>query len=396
MNELKTQKTVVIGVTGSIAAYKIGTLISLLKKAGLGVHIAMTKNAVRFVAPLTFETLSGNAVTVDEFKEKLVYDVEHISLAKRADIFVVAPATANFIGKYACGIADDFLSTTAMAVKVPVLIAPAMNTAMLQSAAVQANIGLLNRRGVNFIYGGDGILACGDTGAGRMAEPAALFSKIMAMLHPKADYAGKSVLVTAGATVEDVDRVRFISNYSSGKMGAAIADAAAKRGAVVTLVAGAVKVLPKDPSIRLVSVKSTEDMFNAVKTEMKAADYIIKAAAPADYSVETAAPEKLKGDNITLTLKKNPDIAAYVGKNKSAKKLVIFCAETTELIENARKKLKAKNADMVVANDITKEGAGFDTDTNIVTIIDKNGERSYDIMPKAAVAEEILDRLLKL
>ena len=389
-------KTVIIGVTGSIAAYKICELTSLLKKAGLGVHIIMTKNAVRFVAPLTFETLSNNAVTVDEFREKAVYEVEHVSLAKKADLFVVAPATANFIGKYAAGIADDFLTTTAMAMRAPVLIAPAMNTAMLDSAATQSNIALLQKRNVRFIFGNEGKLACGDTGRGRMAEVKDLYDKIISMLNVKRDYEGKRALVTAGATVEDIDRVRFISNYSSGKMGCAIADAAAARGAEVLLVAGNMTVRPQNPSVKIISVKSTQDMFEAVKKEMSRTDYIIKAAAPADYRAESKAANKIKDKDITLKLTKNPDIAEYAGKNKGKAKLVIFCAETENLIKNARAKLKKKNADMVVANDVTKEGAGFGVDTNIVTIIDANGETSYEIMPKAAVAEVILDRLLNL
>ena len=390
------KKTVVIGVTGSIAAYKICELTSLLKKAGIDVHIAMTKNAAKFVAPLTFETLSNNAVTVDEFKEKAVYDVEHVSLAKAADLFVAAPATANFIGKYAAGIADDFVTTAVMATRAPVLIAPAMNTAMLESAAARANIALLEKRGVSFIYGAEGKLACGDTGKGRLAEAKDIFDKIISMLDIKRDYEGKRVLVTAGATVEDIDRVRFISNYSSGKMGCAIAERAAARGAEVTLIAGNVKVKPLNPAIKIIDVKSAADMFEAVKKEMGNADYIIKAAAPADYRAESRAANKLKDENIALKLTKNPDIAEYVGKNKGKAKLVIFCAETENLIENAKAKLIKKNADMVVANDVTKEGAGFDTDTNIVTIIDKNGETSYDIMPKTAVADIILDRMQRL
>jgi len=387
------KKTVVIGVTGSIAAYKICELTSLLKKAGADVHIAMTKNATRFVAPLTFETLSNNAVTVDEFKEKVAYDVEHISLAKKADLFVVAPATANFIGKYANGIADDFLTTTVMAALAPVLIAPAMNTAMLDSAANQSNTALLEKRGVTFIYGGCGKLACGDIGRGRMAEVNDLFDKIMSMLEVKRDYEGKKVLVTAGATVEDIDRVRFISNYSSGKMGCAVADAAAARGASVTLIAGKIKVAPQNPDIKIINVKSTIDMFEAVKKEMAGKDIIIKAAAPADYRVEKQADNKIKSADLTLKLAKNPDIAEYIGKHKGKTKLVVFCAETENLVENAKAKLIKKNADMVVANDVTKEGAGFETDTNIVTIIDKNTETAYDIMSKQAVANIILDRL---
>lgn len=385
-----------IGVTGSIAAYKACELTSLLKKAGIDVHIAMTENAARFVAPLTFETLSNNAVTVDAFKEKAVYDVGHVSLAKRADLFVVAPATANFIGKYAAGIADDFLTTAVMATRAPVLIAPAMNTAMLESAAVRANIETLKKRGISFIFGGEGRLACGDTGAGRLAGVGDIYDKILSMLCPRGGYAGKNVLVTAGATVEDVDRVRFISNYSSGKMGVAVAEAAAARGASVTLIAGAVSVRPQNPAIKTISVKTTEDMLAAVKKEMAAADYVIKAAAPADYKPAEISANKIKGENVTLTLTKNPDIAAFIGKNKGHRKLVIFCAETENLVKSAREKLVKKNADMVVANDVTQEGAGFNTDTNIVTIIDKSGEKAYGIMPKAAVAEIILDRLTEL
>lgn len=390
------KKTVVIGVCGSIAAYKACELTSLLKKAGLDVHVAMTENAAEFVAPLTFETISNNAVTIDEFREKAVYDVEHVSLAKKAGLLVIAPATANFIGKYAAGIADDFVTTTAMAVRAPVLIAPAMNTAMLESAATAANIAVLEKRGVSFIYGGEGRLACGDEGRGRMAEPKDICGKIMSMLFLKRDYAGKKVLVTAGATAEDIDPVRFISNYSSGKMGCAVAERAMARGAEVTLIAGRTETLPAGPAIKIIRVKSTGDMFEAVKREAGNADYIIKAAAPADYRAGNRAANKIKDESIVLKLTKNPDIAAMLGKNKGKAKLVIFCAETENLIANARQKLVKKNADMAVANDVTKEGAGFGTDTNIVTIIDKNGETSYDIMPKAQVADIILDRLLCL
>jgi phosphopantothenoylcysteine decarboxylase/phosphopantothenate--cysteine ligase len=360
----------------------------------------MTDAAVQFVAPLTFETLSGNAVVTGLFEKKAVYDVRHVSLSKAADIFVVAPATADLIARYAGGIADDFLTTALLAVRCPVLLAPAMNAAMLAHSATDENISVLSGRGVSFIYGGEGRLACGDTGAGRMAEPVDIVDSIIAALTPKNDLAGRRVLVTAGATVEDIDRVRFISNYSSGKMGVAVAAAAYKRGARVTLVAGALKVAPPE-GVAVVYAKSTADTEAAVLQRAADADIIIMAGAPADYRVETVAPQKIKAQSLTLKLVKNPDIAAAVGRAKAdgntAARLVIFCAETEKLIENASAKLAAKNADMAVANDVTREGAGFDGDTNIATLIMRDGTSApLPVMSKTALADIILDGVLKL
>lgn len=388
-------KVITVGVTGGIAVYKVCELVSRLRKEGASVHVVMTKHATEFVSPLTFETLSNNRVVVDMFDRDFEWEVEHVSLAKKSDIFVVAPCTANFMGKYAGGIADDFLTTTAMAMTCPVLLAPAMNTAMLDSAAEKANIEILQTRGVHMIYGGSGFLACGDVGKGRMAEPVEILEEIKSVLFPKQDFAGKTVLVTAGATVEPIDPVRFISNYSSGKMGASICDCAVKRGAKVILVAGNMAVYPKENVCRI-DVKTTCDMYNAVMANVGSADYIIKAAAPADYAVECVADNKIKSETLTLTLKKNPDIAASVGKVKGDKKLIVFCAETENLYENAKKKLVSKNADMVVANDVTREGAGFGVDTNIASFVTSKGVKDLPMMTKASLADRILDEVSEL
>ena len=384
-------KNVVIGVTGGIAVYKMCEVVSSLRKRGADVFVVMTKNATEFVSPLTFETLSNNRVVTDMFDRDREWEVEHISLAKKADIFVVAPATANFVGKFASGIADDFLTTTVMATKAPVLLAPAMNTGMMTSPSYEKNESVLKERGVNFVYGDSGFLACGDMGKGRLADPRLIVDTIEEILFPVRDLEGKTVMVTAGATREPIDPVRFITNRSSGKMGIAIANSALKRGANVILIKGFTSVNP-DEGVEVVNVETTADMYEAVMNNLDKADIIIKSAAPADYKVKMAE-QKIKSETLTLEFVKNPDIAQAVGKIKGSKKLVVFSAETENLFENATKKLIKKNADMVVANDVTKQGAGFDVDTNIASFITKDGVEELPIMTKTELADRILDKV---
>ena len=384
-------KNVVIGVTGGIAVYKMCEVVSSLRKRGADVFVVMTKNATEFVSPLTFETLSNNRVVTDMFDRDREWEVEHISLAKKADIFVVAPATANFVGKFASGIADDFLTTTVMATKAPVLLAPAMNTGMMTSPSYEKNESVLKERGVNFVYGDSGFLACGDMGKGRLAEPRLIVDTIEEILFPVRNLEGKTVMVTAGATREPIDPVRFITNRSSGKMGIAIANSALKRGANVILIKGFTSVNP-DEGVEVVNVETTADMYEAVMNNLDKADIIIKSAAPADYKVKMAE-QKIKSETLTLEFVKNPDIAQAVGKIKGSKKLVVFSAETENLFENATKKLIKKNADMVVANDVTKQGAGFDVDTNIASFITKDGVEELPIMTKTELADRILDKV---
>lgn len=388
-------RNVVIGVTGGIAAYKVCYVVSALKKSGANVYVIMTKNATEFVRPLTYETLSGNRVIVDTFDRDFEWEVEHVSLAKKADLFLVAPCTADFAGKLAGGIADDFMSTTAMAMKCPIVLAPAMNTNMLTSAAYKANEAILRSRGVLFIESGSGHLACGDEGKGRLAEPDEIVAFVTDVLAPRQDYDGKTVLVTAGGTSEPIDPVRFITNRSSGKMGVAIAEKALRRGARVILVAGNITV-PVPDGIERVNVATTAEMYDEVMRALPQADFIVKAAAPADYAVESYSNTKIKSETFTLELKKNPDIAAAVGKVKGDKKLVVFSAETDNCEKNAREKMTKKNADMVVLNDVTKPGAGFNTDTNIVTIITETTKEELPVMEKSAIADILLDRIIEL
>ena len=388
-------RNVVIGVTGGIAAYKVCYVVSALKKSGANVYVIMTKNATEFVRPLTYETLSGNRVIVDTFDRDFEWEVEHVSLAKKADLFLVAPCTAAFAGKLAGGIADDFMSTTAMAMKCPIVLAPAMNTNMLTSAAYKANEAILRSRGVLFIESGSGRLACGDEGKGRLAEPDEIVAFVTDLLAPKQDYDGKTVLVTAGGTSEPIDPVRFITNRSSGKMGVAIAEKALRRGARVILVAGNITV-PVPDGIERVNVATTAEMYDEVMRALPQADFIVKAAAPADYAVESYSDTKIKSETLTLKLKKNPDIAAAVGKVTGDKKLVVFSAETDNCEKHAREKMTKKNADIVVLNDVTKPGAGFNTDTNIVTIITKTTKEELPVMEKSAIADILLDRIIEL
>ena len=387
---------VLLGVSGGIACYKACEVVSRLKKLNAGVDVVMTKHATEFVAPLTFETLSNRPVVSDMFSREREWEVEHIALAKKADLCIIAPATANIISKLAEGIADDMLTTTYLALKCPVIIAPAMNTNMYENPVIKANLEKLRKSGVIVVDSAEGRLACGDVGKGKMAEPLDIVAKAVEVLCPKRDYAGKRVLVTAGATRENIDGVRFITNRSSGKMGIEIAKAAVKRGAEVVLVKGLVQVGVPSYISKVVAVESTEQMYEAVMANYKDCDVIIKAAAPSDYRPKKKITDKLKGEEITLELVKNPDIAKAVGKEKGERKLVVFCAETRELMESAVKKLADKNADMVVANDVTMQGAGFDSDTNIVTIAKKDGFlKSYPVMPKSQVADIILDEIYK-
>lgn len=388
-------KTILVGVCGGIAAYKTCALVSKLVQNGATVHVMMTENATEFVAPLTFETLSHNRVVVNTFDRNFTYEVEHVSLAKKADAVVIAPTTANVIAKLAVGIADDFLTTTVMACRAKVLFAPAMNTAMLENPATVGNIKTLVERGYIPVYGDGGYLACGDVGGGRMAEPQALFDALSALFEVKRDFAGKTVLITSGATRADIDPVRYITNRSSGKMGYALACAAHERGAKVVYVRGYTDefILPREFDI--VDVGTTDELLAAVKSKLAQADYSIMAAAPCDYSV-LPAKQKIKSGTLALELKKSPDCAAWAGEHKGKSKLVVFAAETESCEKHAREKLDKKRADMVVLNDVTKAGAGFDTDTNIATLITHADKTELPVMSKRALADVILDKLLSL
>lgn len=392
-------KNVVLGVTGGIAAYKACELTSRLRKAGAQVYVVMTHHACEFVSPLTFETLSNHPAVADTFQRPATWEVEHIALAKRADVFVIAPATANILAKMAHGIADDMLSTTVLATRAPVLVAPAMNTGMWENAATQENVETLRRRGVRFIGPEGGFLACGDSGAGRMSEPAAIFDAIADALSPRRDMEGLHVLVTAGPTQEKIDPVRYISNRSSGKMGYAIAEAAQRRGARVTLISGPTSLVSPQ-GVEKVSILSTQDLYEAMLERCPSADIIIQAAAPADFTPALAADQKIKkqGDGgLTLTLRQTPDVAAQVGRmKKPGQTLVGFAAETNDVLSNAQGKLEKKNLDMIVANDVTAPGAGFDVDTNIVTFVTRSGLETLPCLPKRQVADELLDRAMKL
>ena len=390
---------VVLGVTGGIAVYKACELLRLLQKRGIDVFVVMTQNACRFVAPLTFETLSGHPVAVDTFDRPQTWEVEHIALAKRADLFLIAPATANIMGKMACGIADDMLSTTVMATRAPVLVAPAMNTGMWENAAVQQNVKTLRARGVEIVAPVSGHLACGDNGAGKLEDVAVIAERACELLFAKKDMEGLRVMVTAGPSREALDPVRYISNRSSGKMGYAIAQAAQKRGAEVTLLSGPV-VIEAPQGVKLVPFTTTQELLDRASELAQEQDLLIQAAAPADYRAKEIASQKIKkqgGEPMTFTLVENPDVAATLGKAKrSGQVFVGFAAETNDVLAHARDKLARKNLDMIVANDVTRPGAGFDVDTNIVTLITKDRQEALPMMSKAEVAQRILDRALAL
>ncbi len=390
-------KTILIGVTGGIAAYKIASLASALVKLHATVEVVMTKNATEFISPLTFEELTGNRVMIDTFDRNFTHQVEHISLAERTDLLIVAPATANVCAKLAHGIADDMLTTTALACRCPKLIAPSMNTNMYENPVTQDNISTLRRYGWEVIEPASGRLACGAVGKGKLPEPETLVEHIVSHIAFEHDLSGKKVLVTAGPTVEAIDPVRFISNRSTGKMGYAIAKAAVRRGAEVTLVSGPTSLeLPM--SVRVINIESAAEMLDAVKANADA-DIIIKSAAVADYTPQTYADEKIKksdGD-ASIQLKRTEDILAYLGKNKREGQVICgFSMETKNLIENSRAKLKKKNVDMIAANSLRTAGAGFGTDTNVVTLITADGEEELPLMSKDEVAHAILDRAIKL
>lgn len=391
-------KNIVLGVCGGIAAYKACELTSRLKKLNASINVIMTKSAVEFVTPLTFQSLSLNQVAVDMFEAPKYWEVEHIALAKLADVFVIAPATANLIGKLANGIADDMLSTTVMAAKAPVIIVPAMNTNMYENPVVQRNIRTLKSLGYIFVEPEEGRLACGDVGRGKMADPSVIEKAIVEAANKKQDLAGKTVLVTAGPTREAIDPVRFISNHSTGKMGYAIAEAANKRGAEVYLVSGPT-YLEVPCGVTRFDVVSAQDMHDKVMELMPECDIIIKSAAVADYAPENVSSQKIKKteEDISIKLRKNPDILYELGKIKGDRILVGFAMETENLIENAAAKVRKKNLDFIVANDLNEEGAGFGTDTNVVKIIDSKGRiESIPMKSKLEVADIILDRICSI
>ncbi|MEE1199651.1 MAG: bifunctional phosphopantothenoylcysteine decarboxylase/phosphopantothenate--cysteine ligase CoaBC [Christensenellales bacterium] len=392
---LKDRK-IVLGVSGGIAAYKACELVSRLKKRGAQVRVVMTGNACEFVSPLTFETLSGSPAYTDGFDRK--YEINHVALGKWMDAMVVAPATANVLAKMASGIADDLLTTTLLAANAPVLAAPAMNTAMWSHPATRANVATLRDRGVHFVGPESGRLACGDADMGRMSEPARIEEALEVLFRcDKKDLAGRRVLVTAGPTVERIDPVRYITNRSTGKMGYAIAEAAADRGAEVLLVSGPVQLsCPK--GVRRIMVESSAELCREVLSAAETADVVIQAAAPADFTPETVSQNKIKktGQSMALVLKATTDIARELGARKRAEQvLVAFAAETGNLLENASGKRVSKNADFVVANDVTLPGAGFGAETNIVTIVDEENVEQLPIMSKRQVADRILDRVCK-
>lgn len=390
---------IVVGVTGGIAAYKAVELVSRLSKLGANVDVIMTRNAMEFVTPVTFETVSHNPVTTDTFVRERSWEVGHVALAQKADLFVVAPATANLMAKIASGIADDMLTTTLLATKAPILLAPAMNTGMWTAPATQENLKTLLARGVHTIGPDSGLLACGDVGAGRMSEPEEIVFEVERLLAAKQDMQGLRVLVTAGPTRERLDPVRYMSNDSSGKMGYAIAEAARDRGAVVTLVSGPT-ALPAPSGINMVPVETTMDLYNAMTSLCDAQDMVVQAAAPADYRFAAPSEQKLKKQNgkaLTLELVENPDVAMAVAQRKQpGQTLVGFAAETNDTLANAREKLLKKGLDLIVANDVTQPGAGFAVDTNIATLITAQEEISYPLLRKRELAERILDAVLAL
>ena len=388
-------KTVLLGVTGSIAAYKIAYLASALVKQGARVHVLMTKNAVNFINPITFETLTGNKCLVDTFDRNFEFSVEHVSLAKATDVCMIAPASANVIGKLAHGIADDMLTTTVMACTCRKILAPAMNTRMYENPILQDNLKILEHYGMEVIRPATGYLACGDTGAGKMPEPDILLEYILREAAYEKDLKGKKILVTAGPTQEAMDPVRFITNHSSGKMGYAIARAAAFRGAQVTLVTGPVHLAPP-LFAEAVPVVSARDMFEAVAARSGEQDIIIKAAAVADYTpVETASEKvKKKDGDLSIPLKRTQDILAWLGENRREGQFLCgFSMETEHLLENSRAKLEKKHVDMIAANNLKTEGAGFGTDTNRITLITRDGDTELPLMTKEEAAHRILTEI---
>ena len=389
-------KTVVLGVTGSIAAYKIANLASMLVKAHADVHVIMTENARNFINTIAFETLTGHKCIVDTFDRNFEFHVSHVSLAQKADVMMIAPASANIIGKIAHGIADDMLSTTVMACRKKVMLSPAMNVHMYDNPILQDNLATLRKYGYEIIEPAVGYLACGDTGAGKMPEPEVLYHYIVKEIACEKDLAGLKIMVTAGPTREALDPVRYITNHSTGKMGYAIAKMAMLRGADVTLISGPV-ALPPLPFVKTVPVISAEDMFQAVRADFESQDALIKAAAVADYRPADVSTEKVKkkdGD-MSISLERTQDILKYVGEHRRSDQVICgFSMETQDMLANSRKKLKSKNLDMIIANNLKEEGAGFGTDTNRVTIITAQEEKTLGLKSKEEVADEILDRIL--
>lgn len=390
-------KNVILGVTGSIAAYKTASLASALKKLSCNVDVIMTENAVNFINPITFESLTGNKCIVDTFDRNFQYQVEHVSLAKKADLIMVAPASANFLGKAAAGIADDMLTTTFMACECKKIAAPAMNTRMFRNPIVQDNMKKLESYGIEIVNPASGYLACGDTGEGKMPEPSVLLSFILRELAHEKDMKGLKVCVTAGPTREAIDPVRFISNRSTGKMGYALAENAMLRGADVTLISGPVNI-PEVPFVNKVRVESARQMYDAVTEAAADADIVVKAAAVADYRPSNVADEKIKkkdGD-MSIQLERTDDIIGTLGANKrDGLYLCGFSMETENMLENSEAKLKKKNLDMIVANNVKVDGAGFGTDTNVVMLITREGIEELPIMSKKEVAEEIFSHILR-
>lgn len=389
-------KNVVIGVSGGIAVYKVLDVVSKLKKLNINVNIIMTKSATQFVTPLSFQSLSQNYVVCDIFDDPKTWDVEHIALAKKADLFLVAPATANIIGKIANGIADDMLTTTIMATNAKIVIAPAMNTNMYKNKILQKNIKTLKDLGYHFIDPDSGRLACGDIGEGKLANTDKIVDEVVKILYKENDLEGKKILITAGPTRESIDPMRYITNRSTGKMGYNIAIEAIKRGAKVTLISGPTNLEVPKGLHKFIQIESAKQMYDEVITNLDDNDVIIKNAAVADYKPINYSDKKIKksDDDLYLKLERNKDIAKEIGKLKKDKILVGFAAETDDIIENAKSKVIKKNMDFIVANDLTKEGAGFSVDTNIVKIIDKEGNiTDYPIMKKEEVANIILDKI---
>lgn len=390
------KKTVILGITGSIAAYKMATVASSLVKLGIDVHVILTKNAAEFITPMTFETITSHKCLTDTFDRNFQFDVTHISLAKQADLLLIAPATANIIGKLVYGIADDMLSTTALACTCKKMFAPAMNTNMYQNPVVQENMEKLMEQGYEKIAPASGRLACGDVGEGKLASEDVLVENILEQLQEKQDFVGKKILITAGATQEALDPVRYLSNHSTGKMGYALAKAAQARGAEVVLISGKT-ALPPVSQVEMVPVVSAEDMFQAVKA-VTDWDIVIKAAAVADYRPIAVSTEKIKKteDHLSISLEKTQDILKYLGEHRKEGQFICgFSMETEHMIENSRAKLVKKNIDMIVANNLKEEGAGFAVDTNIVTLITKDTQTQLGLLTKKQVAEKILDEILE-
>ncbi|AQW27306.1 bifunctional phosphopantothenoylcysteine decarboxylase/phosphopantothenate--cysteine ligase CoaBC [Clostridium perfringens] len=390
---MKDKKCVVVGVSGGVAVYKALDVISRLRKKDVEVHVIMTKSATEFVTPLSFQSLSQNMVITDMFAEPKAWEIQHISLAKKADLMLIVPATANIIGKVANGIADDMLSTTIMATKAPAVFCPAMNTNMYENPIVQRNISLLKELGYEFIEPASGRLACGDEGKGKLQDTEIIAEETLRRLHYTKDLLGKKVVVTAGPTMVPIDPVRILTNRSSGKMGYSIAEEARDRGAEVVLISGPTS-LRKPNGIKVIDIKTNEDMFNAIKNEFKDADIVIKSAAVADYKAKNYSNEKIKktGDDLNLIFERDRDILKTLGDMKENQILVGFAAESSNLKENAKGKLERKNLDYIVANDISKPETGFASDENKVTIISKSGEEvSLEKMSKREVAKNIFD-----